>query len=136
MVRVSKCSGITKAGKPCRGVPVHGSQWCMSHNPDMQSQQSENRRRGGEARSNARRAIRQWAEFGKELGNEDLPSIIKSSMYAVKIGELEPAQAQAIAALARTANQLTADLELEARIQELEKAAGMTTTPANVRRIS
>lgn len=133
---VSKCSGITKQGKPCRGVPVHGSQWCMTHHPDLQERQSENRRRGGEARSNARRAIRQWTEFGKELGNEDLPAIIKSSMYAVKIGELEPAQAQAIAALARTANQLTADLELEARIAELEKAAGMVDTSRNIRRIS
>ena len=134
---VSKsCDGITKAGKPCRGVPVHGSQWCMTHHPDLQQRQSENRRQGGAARSNARRAAKAWAALGKELGNDDLPAIMKSCMFAVRSGKMEPAQAQAIAALARTANQLTADLELEARIQELEKAAGMVDTSRTIRRIS
>lgn len=118
---VSKCSGITKAGKPCRGVPVHGSQWCMTHHPDLQERQADNRRKGGTARSDARRAAKQWAALGKELGDDDLPSILKSCMFAVKAGKMTPGEANAIATLARTSVQVTGDLDLMARVDALER---------------
>lgn len=133
---VSKCSGITQKGKPCRGVPVYDSQWCMTHHPDLQERQSENRRAGGAARSNARRAAKQWAAFGKEMGDADLPAILKSCMYAVRDKSMSPGEAGAIATLARTSVQITGDLEHEARITELEKAAGISTRPTPIRRQS
>lgn len=131
-----KCSAITNAGKPCKGTPIHGSQWCMSHHPDLQHEQTKIRRAGGEARSNARRAAKAWAALGKELGNDDLPSIMKSCMFAVRSGKMTPGEANAIATLARTSVQISGDLELVSRIEELEKAAGMVDTSRNIRRIS
>lgn len=117
---VGKCSGITKAGKPCRGVPVYGSQWCMTHHPDLQERQAENRRAGGSARSDARRAAKAWTSIGQEIGNDDLPAILRSCMVAVRDGTMEPGQANAIAALAKASVQIVADIQLEARIAELE----------------
>ena len=41
---MGKCSGITRAGTACKGVPVGGSQWCFAHHPDRD--QEERRRHG------------------------------------------------------------------------------------------
>ena len=40
---MAKCSGITRAGTACKGIPVGGSQWCYVHHPDH----AEERRRHG-----------------------------------------------------------------------------------------
>lgn len=133
---VDKCSAITRAGNQCRSKPLPGKTWCMSHDPALADKRREANRAGGAARSNARRAAKAWAAIGKEIGNEDLPAILRSCMVAVRDKSMEPNQANAIATLARTSVQITGDLELEARIQELEKAAGMVDTSRNIRRVS
>ena len=38
-----KCSGITRTGTACKGIPIDGSQWCYVHHPDH----AEERRRHG-----------------------------------------------------------------------------------------
>ena len=40
---MAKCSGITRAGGACKGIPIDGSQWCYVHHPDH----AEERRRHG-----------------------------------------------------------------------------------------
>jgi len=40
---MAKCSGITRTGTACKGIPIDGSQWCCVHHPDH----AEERRRHG-----------------------------------------------------------------------------------------
>ena len=81
-----------------------------------------------------RRAARLWASRGQEIEQGDLPAILRATMLDVRTGVIEPAVAQAIASLAKTSVALSANLELEARIVELEQAAGIT--PANMTRMN
>lgn len=131
----AKCTAMTQAGEPCRSFAVSDRGLCVSHDPEMQARKAEGNRKGGEARSSARRAAKMWAAAGAQMGLEDLPAVLRSCMFSVKTGTMEPSQATAIAALAKASLSLSQDLELERRIAVLEEAAGVNETPANVRRI-
>jgi hypothetical protein len=131
----AECPTPTAEGNPCKGRVPPGRRYCLSHDPERRETIREAGRRGGAARANARRAVKQWAAFGKELPDAELPHVLKSCMALVKAGQMTPAEAQAIAALARTAQAITGEIELEARIAALEEASGVPTPP-NVRRFS
>lgn len=131
-----RCDALTKRGQPCKGRPLPGKRHCLAHDPTYAEARREGSLKGGAARATARRAVKQWAALGAALGDDDLPAILKSCMFAVRAGKMTPGEANAIATLARTSVQITGDLELEARIQELEKAAGMVDTSRTIRRIS
>jgi hypothetical protein len=120
-----KCSELKTDGTPCNGNALAGKAYCWSHDPELAEQRAAGARRGGEARSNARRAARQWAAIGEQLTSADLPSILKACMFSVKSGTMEPSQAQAIAALAKTSVSITNEIELEQRLEVLERAAGV-----------
>jgi hypothetical protein len=60
--------------------------------------------------------------------------MLRSAMIDTRAGLIEPAVAQAIASLAKTSVALSHDLELERRLEELERAAGITSS--NVTSIS
>jgi hypothetical protein len=61
--------------------------------------------------------------------------MLKACILRVASGQMEPAQASAIAGLAKASVQLSQDLELEQRIAALEAAIGHQDTP-KIRRIS
>jgi hypothetical protein len=44
---LAKCSGITQAGTPCRGIPIDGSDYCYVHHPDRASERRRHGARGG-----------------------------------------------------------------------------------------
>jgi hypothetical protein len=44
---MAKCSGITRAGTACRGIPIDGSQWCYVHHPDHAEERRRHGARGG-----------------------------------------------------------------------------------------
>jgi hypothetical protein len=131
-----KCNAFTKAGKPCKGRLLPDRLYCMSHDPEHADLRAEGQRKGGEARANARRAARQWAAVGEQLSAADLPAILRACMFSVRAGALEPAQASAIATLAKTSITITAEIELEQRIAALERVIGVNHPGANIRRIS
>jgi hypothetical protein len=120
---------------PCGGNALAGKAYCWSHDPELAEQRAEGARRGGEQRSNARRAAKQWAAIGEQLTPADLPAILRSCMFSVKAGHLEPSQATAIANLAKTSIGITAELELEARIAALEAAAGVNQPGNGIRMV-
>ncbi len=130
------CRAPTQNGEPCRSFAISDRGFCVSHDPDYLARKREGSRRGGEARANARRAARQWAAIGEQLTAADLPAILRACMFSVKAGTLEPSQAQAIAALAKTSVSIASDLELEQRITALEEAASLTRKPTPLRRVS
>lgn len=121
---VGKCSAITKAGSPCKGNAIPGSQFCMAHDPKSRETLKEAKRRGGEGKASARRLAKHWAELGATVGLGDLAAILKSCMFAVKDGEMAPSEATAIAALARAAVAITSEVEMADRIAALETAIG------------
>lgn len=130
-----KCSQRKAGGTPCGGNALAGRTFCWSHDPELAEQRAEGARRGGEQRSNARRAARRWAAIGEQLTPADLPAILRACMFSVKSGTLEPAQATAIAALAKTSVGITNEIELEARLSALEAAAGMNQPGNRIRRV-
>ena len=44
---MAKCSGITRAGTACKGVPIDSSQWCYVHHPDHAEERRRHGSRGG-----------------------------------------------------------------------------------------
>ncbi len=122
----AKCNAFTKAGRPCKGRLLPGRPYCMSHDPEHADQRAEGQRKGGEARANARRAAKVWTTLGEQMTAEQLPAILRACMFSVKSGAMEPAQATAIANLAKTSVAITNEIELEARIAALEAAAGVS----------
>ncbi len=120
---VSRCSAITKEGTACTVPPLTGSSWCHHHDPALADRRDEMRRKGGEARSNARRAAKAWKAAGLEMDAADLPHILRSCMFSVKAGTMETGVAMAIVALAKASVSISQEIELEARIAALEAAA-------------
>jgi hypothetical protein len=131
-----KCKATKADGTPCRSFAVSDAGWCVSHDPDRQESNREASRRGGENRSAYRRAARQWAAAGQEIEEADLPALIRATIIDVREGRIEPSVATAIAQLAKTAVQLTNDLELTKRIEALEEAAGLAESTGKIRRLA
>ena len=44
---MAKCSGITRAGTACKGIPIGGSQWCYVHHPERANERRRQGARGG-----------------------------------------------------------------------------------------
>ena len=44
---MAKCSGITRTGTACKGIPIEGSQWCYVHHPDHAEERRRHGSRGG-----------------------------------------------------------------------------------------
>lgn len=128
-----QCPTPTAKGEPCRGRVPPGRAYCLSHDPERRETIKEAARKGGEAKSTARRAAKAWAAIGEQITSEQLPAMLRACMIAVRDGEMEPSQASAIATLAKTSVAVTNELQLEERIQRLEEAAGLALPP-NVRR--
>jgi hypothetical protein len=42
-----KCSGITRSGAACQGIPIDGSQWCYVHHPDHADERRRHGSKGG-----------------------------------------------------------------------------------------
>lgn len=132
----AQCNALTTSGKPCRGRPLPGGAYCMSHDPAHAERRAEGQRKGGKARANAKRAARQWAAIGEQITPDQLPAILRACMISVRSGTLEPAQASAIATLAKTSVSITNEIQLEERIRALETAAGISPSDNTIRRIA
>ncbi len=44
---MARCSGITRTGTACKGIPIDGSQWCYVHHPDHAEERRRHGARGG-----------------------------------------------------------------------------------------
>lgn len=133
-----RCPSITKDGEQCQGNVLQGRTYCWAHDPELEEVRREGSRKGGEARANARRAAKQWAAIGEQFGPHDLPAILRACMLSVRGGELEPSQAQAIAALARSSVEITRATEHDERIAALEEAlrkVGGVVPPQHLRSV-
>lgn len=124
MVR-ERCTAHRANGEPCQAFALPGGAVCWSHDPGNGQAVKDAQRKGGANRATYRRAAKHWAAAGDVIPQDDLPAFLRAAIIDVREGRLEPAVASAIATLAKTAVQLTAELEMEKRISALEAAAGM-----------
>lgn len=99
MTTQDRCQGTTLQGKPCNAAPRPGSSWCPWHDPAMASERPAWRVKGGANSSNANRARKAIKGDLRDLAG--VKATLLTAMGKVERNELEPAQANAIANLAR-----------------------------------
>jgi hypothetical protein len=120
---MAKCSGITEAGRACKGTPIRDSQWCYAHHPDTAQERrrhgSKGGKRGGRGRPSSE-LQRLQARF------EDLAELVLS-------GTVERAEAAVAGQLLNYARACVRDNvaareqeEILARLEELEEAQEQT----------
>ena len=117
---MAKCSGITRAGTACKGIPIEGSQWCYVHHPDHAQERRRHGARGGKRGGRGRpvaelAALRsENAEIRRRLlegGEEGLAP----NVAAVAIQSLNTDIRAVVAALKAREQE-----ELEGRLEALE----------------
>ncbi len=118
---MAKCSGITRAGTACKGIPIDGSQWCYVHHPDHAEERrrhgSKGGKRGGRGRPTSELA-RLGARF-EELADKVLEGSVERADGAVAGQLLNGARACVRDGMAaREQEELIERLEqLEARLE-------------------
>ncbi len=116
--RTRRCKEKNQQGKPCSAQHWKGG-YCRWHHPENQDAQREASRRGGRASSHTARARKKFANGIRDIA--DLRATMLDSIEKVRVGELEPNRAAAIAQLARVVVAMTPIADLDGRMVELEK---------------
>ena len=116
---MAKCSGITRTGTACKGIPIEGSQWCYVHHPDHAEERrrhgSKGGKRGGRGRPTGELA-RLGARF-EELADKVLDGEVDRAAGAVAGQLLNGARACVRDGLTAREQE-----ELVERMEELETA--------------
>ena len=115
-----RCSATTKGGKPCGGTPVPGEDLCPWHSPSWAERRRAWSVKGGQGKSNKRRAAKRLAE---PMGPAELQILLGAVLRDVVAGRVEPGVANAAAALGRALVTVTEASDIEKRLTALEEAA-------------
>jgi hypothetical protein len=116
------CTMRNKSGQPCSARAWRDGV-CRWHHPDLEAQRTEERRRGGHARSNRVRASKHLADDA--LTAAELQGLVSRVLRQVISGELEPGIGNCVANLSRSLVAIREATTLEQRLAELERAAGV-----------
>ena len=119
----SQCQGTNRNGAPYSAHVYGGEVWCRWHDPDRAEDRAEWSRKGGQARSNRARAKRRLAD--QVMSIDDLDALLCSALTKVSEGELEPGIGTAMATIAKTITTIRTTGDLERRLEELERSAGI-----------
>jgi len=121
--KAAQCPTNNKDGTPCGGTVLPGATFCIFHDPDRAELRREVSRKGGKAKSNTARARKKYVEGGLEP--DQLQGLIGSTIVGVLAGRIQPNVGNAIAALARTSVTIREAVEVEERLADLERRAGI-----------
>jgi hypothetical protein len=119
---MAKCSGITRAGTACKGIPIGGSQWCYVHHPDHVQERRRHGARGGKRGGRGRpvaelAALRsENAEIRRRLLLEGGEDALAPNVAAVAVQSLNADARLVVAALKAREQE-----ELEGRLEALEE---------------
>jgi hypothetical protein len=94
---------------------------CRFHHPDTEAERAEARRKGGAGKSHAARAQRQMVTY--TIGG--VRAILSTVLRDLLEGRIETGVATAAATLGRAVITANEKGEMEARIAELERRAGV-----------
>ena len=114
---MGKCSGITRAGTACRGIPIDGSQYCYVHHPDHDQERRRHGARGGK-RGGRGRPVAELAALRTEnasLRDRLLEGELAPNVAAVAVQSLNTDARLVVAALKAREQE-----ELVERLEELE----------------
>jgi len=114
-----RCSSSTKEGNPCRGRAWR-DELCLSHHPAQAQNLAEARRRGGEEKSNRKRARK--SAIALAMTPAELGGVLSDVLRRTIAGELEPGVATAAASLSRAMLTVKEATETEERLNSLEEA--------------
>lgn len=117
-----QCSNPTKSGTPCKGR-VWRDGLCRFHHPDNTEAQTESRRKGGRNKSNAARAERRMSVFTINT----VRVLLSTALREVMDGEMDIGTAAAVATLGRAVILANEKTDLEKRMAEIERRAGIVT---------
>jgi hypothetical protein len=96
---------------------------CPWHSPELAERRAEWSRRGGVNSSNKARIRKQLPDA--TLSPTELQGLLSKALRDVLTGKLEPGPANAAGGLARALVTIRESAELEQRLSELERAAGI-----------
>ena len=112
------CTGVNRDGRPCSAQPQPGQRVCIWHDASRAQDRAIWRRQGGHGKSNAARAAKRLPADVK-----DTLSVLLRTLGGLEQGDVEPARATAIAAVARAIILTHETSELEGRLSALEGQA-------------
>ena len=116
------CRAMNQAGAPCSAQALP-SGWCHWHDPALAADRAVWSRKGGEARSNRRRAL---AKLPDELMSlRSVQALLCGVLRDVTAGQMEAGVANASASVARAIAAVAQAGDMEDRVAELERAAGI-----------
>jgi hypothetical protein len=109
------CAGTRKDGQPCQGPVLDSGAYCFTHDPTRAAERQAARQKGGHHRG----AITRLRGL---VPPRLLPifDLLETALGEVHDGRLAPAQAAAMAALARAMVAVLQAGEVEQRLRELE----------------
>ena len=114
---MAKCSGITRAGAACKGIPIDGSQWCYVHNPAHSEERRRHGARGGKrgGRGRPKAELSGIKERLSGLVDDVLAGRVNRSSAAVA-GQLLNTYIRAVSVELKAREQM----EITERLEELE----------------
>lgn len=115
-----RCSGKTKAGKPCQAFPVKGSDACWSHAPQLARKRARARANGGKATANAR------GKFPGEVENiDDVLKGINAALASAWLLANTAERGRLLATIYSLSLKVFEIGELESRVEALEQLQRM-----------
>jgi hypothetical protein len=121
----SRCSGTNREGGACNAEVRPGRAWCRWHDPDLEDERAEWRRKGGQARSNAARAGK-LARAAQIKTIPELQRLLSKAIDDALAGQVQATLLNAVAGAAKAIVDLGQAHELEERLAALEAAAGLS----------
>ncbi len=114
---MGRCSGITRTGTACKGIPIDGSQWCYVHHPDHAEERRRHGAKGGKrgGRGRPTTELARLRDRFEELADKVLAGEVERADGAVAGQLLNGARACVRDLLAAREQE-----ELIARLEELE----------------
>jgi len=119
-----RCKEANRSGKPCGALHFRDG-YCRWHHPDLAAQRQMERAAGGQSRSNRARARKQLQDSVMSI--TDLDGMLCRALVQVAAGRMEPNVGSAMAGIAKTVVGIRTAGEIEKRLEELERQAGIST---------
>lgn len=114
----SQCMSRNKAGLPC-SAQAWKDGLCRWHHPELEAQRAEERRRGGQARSNEARARKKLTGDVRDM--TDVKARLMVALEKVEAGDLEAGPANAMANLARAIATVAGVADFEGQLADLRR---------------
>lgn len=118
-----RCAATTKAGHPRKATARAGSAYCLFHDPDAAEERRAASRKGGANKANAVRAERRMVNYTVP----HVRVVLSTAMNEVFEGRMDIGLAAALATLGRAVILANEKSDMEARLAELERRAGIVT---------